>query len=121
MGRGIGWLPEPYRGRWYDDDLEDNVFYEFNEGDRVIIFGNEPEPYNIGTFMGVDDRFKRNPMVRVINDGQVYMCMGIMLPFKQHFLDTLDRLQDIERWNYFVRPDIRLSEKYGREYRTEFK
>ena len=115
----LGYIFEPYKGKWYDNDIEDNVYYNFKPGEKVILFGNEPKPYQFGEFMGIDDTFKKFPIIKVYED-KMYMCMGIILPYRRHYVKVLDSLLPIEQWNYFVHPRARISEKYGKKYRTEF-
>lgn len=73
------------------------------ENDICISVGNEDEPAKKCTVIGFTDFDKINqhflPLIKYDNEENVYLCMGILLPFDENKLTDLNKLNYKERWN----------------------
>ena len=68
---------------------------QFKKNDKVIVRSNEPEPYELGTFVRYDKEMKSPddiPMVRFDRDGKIYTCFSIVVPFSEEMITRLDKL-----------------------------
>ena len=96
------------------------------EGMRVIVRGNEPDPLMVCEVIGftsLGGRIKNDPknsfpVIRDEADGKEYFSMGIVVPYSDELMDELKDLKPIEQWNYLTFPHGQIKEKYGVKYKT---
>lgn len=71
-------------------------------GQRVIIQSNEG-PAEVGTLVGVEAWHSKDfPIVTKDSDGIEYVVMGILLPYRQDILDTLNSMPHLQAWEFCV-------------------
>lgn len=74
----------------------------FNMGDKVIVRSNEwDEPLKIGIYNGQHAKHKTVPIIDI--NGEMFTCMGVVVPYSEELLTNLSQMSTKEQWNHLSR------------------
>lgn len=90
----------------------DNITYKL--GDKIIGRSNECSPLLIGHIVEFWDNHNRwyncIPQIKD-NNNKVWGLNGIIRPYSEKLMNTLNKMKPLEQWNYFVPNEVKYSKE----------